>query len=106
MCANINANGSVLPVPEWKIKKSNLLAFITDKSEKISCGNKSILQDHHEHLNCPLTSRLDFHSCYSSLPCFSTYMLMSLSQQVETGKNAIITWYQKFTESIIADFPM
>ena len=27
MCANIDANGSVLPVPEWKMKKSNLLAF-------------------------------------------------------------------------------
>ena len=27
MCANIDADGSVLLVPEWKIRKSNLLAF-------------------------------------------------------------------------------
>ena len=29
MCANIDANRSFLPVPEWKIKKSNLLAFVS-----------------------------------------------------------------------------
>ena len=35
-------------------------------------------------------SRLDFHFCFHSLPCSSIYMLM----------NAIVTWYQKFKESV------
>ena len=30
MCANIDANRSFLLVPEWKIKKSNLLAFVSN----------------------------------------------------------------------------
>ena len=59
-------------MPEWKIKKSNLLAFITDKSEKISCGNKSILQDHHEHLNCPLRAVWIFTPAI--LPCHAFYL--------------------------------
>ena len=41
-----------------------------------------------------------FSLLFPSSPCFSICMLMSLPQQVKDGKNAIVTWYQKFKESM------